>query len=54
VCDQGAGDFLDRSTSYGKAVEKTPEGPIEVKVKGTPKGEFFGRIEQPGERLFTT
>jgi len=36
-----------------QAVEKTPEGPIEVKVKGTPKGEFFGRIEQPrGEVIY--
>ncbi len=34
-------------------VEKTPEGPIEVKVKGTPSGEFFGRIEQPrGEVIY--
>jgi len=36
-----------------QAVEKTPGGPIEVKVKGTPKGEFFGRIEQPrGEVIY--
>jgi ech hydrogenase subunit E len=36
-----------------QAVEKTPEGPIEVKVKGTPQGEFFGRIEQPrGEVIY--
>jgi ech hydrogenase subunit E len=36
-----------------QAVEKTPEGPIEVKVKGAPKGEFFGRIEQPrGEVIY--
>jgi ech hydrogenase subunit E len=36
-----------------QAVEKTPDGPIEVKVKGTPKGEFFGRIEQPrGEVIY--
>ena len=36
-----------------QAVEKTPEGPIEVKVKGTPNGEFFGRIEQPrGEVIY--
>ncbi|MGW8273008.1 MAG: NADH-quinone oxidoreductase subunit D-related protein, partial [Thermodesulfovibrionales bacterium] len=34
-------------------VEKTPEGLIEVKVKGTPSGEFFGRIEQPrGEVIY--
>lgn len=34
-------------------VEKTPDGPVEVKVKGTPSGEFFGRIEQPrGEVIY--
>ncbi len=34
-------------------VEKTPDGPIEVKVKGAPTGEFFGRIEQPrGEVIY--
>lgn len=34
-------------------VENIPEGPIEVKVKGTPNGEFFGRIEQPrGEVIY--
>jgi ech hydrogenase subunit E len=34
-------------------VDKTPDGPIDVKVKGTPSGEFFGRIEQPrGEVIY--
>jgi ech hydrogenase subunit E len=34
-------------------VEKTPDGPIDVKVKGRPEGEFFGRIEQPrGEVIY--
>ncbi len=34
-------------------VEKTPEGPVEVTVKGMPSGEFFGRIEQPrGEVIY--
>jgi ech hydrogenase subunit E len=34
-------------------VEKTPEGSVEVKVKGMPSGEFFGRIEQPrGEVIY--
>ncbi len=37
----------------GQLVDKTPEGPIEVKVKETPQGEFFGRIEQPrGEVVY--
>ena len=30
-----------------QAAEKIPEGPIEVKVKGAPNGEYFSRIEQP-------
>lgn len=30
-----------------QAAEKIPEGPIDVKVKGTPEGEYFSRIEQP-------
>ena len=36
-----------------RLVEKIPDGPIEVKVKGNPAGEFFGRIEQPrGEVIY--
>ncbi|NLX50236.1 MAG: NADH-quinone oxidoreductase subunit D [Methanospirillum sp.] len=30
-----------------QAAEKIPEGPIEVKVTGNPKGEFYARSEQP-------
>lgn len=30
-----------------QAVARIPEGPIEVKVKGTPDGEYFSRVEQP-------
>ena len=30
-----------------QAAGKIPEGPIEVKVKGAPDGEYFSRIEQP-------
>lgn len=30
-----------------QAVEKIPEGPVEMKVTGNPKGEFFARSEQP-------
>jgi ech hydrogenase subunit E len=30
-----------------QAAEKIPEGPVDVKVKGTPNGEYFSRIEQP-------
>lgn len=30
-----------------QAVAKIPEGPVEVKVKGAPDGEYFSRVEQP-------
>ncbi len=30
-----------------EAIGKIPEGPVEVKVKGTPNGEYMSRIEQP-------
>jgi ech hydrogenase subunit E len=30
-----------------QAVEKIPDGPVDVKVKGTPNGEYFSRVEQP-------
>jgi ech hydrogenase subunit E len=36
-----------------KAVELIPDGDIDVKVKGNPKGEFVGRMEQPrGEAYY--
>ena len=30
-----------------RAIEGMPEGPIDVKVRGTPDGEYFSRVEQP-------
>jgi Ni,Fe-hydrogenase III large subunit len=30
-----------------QAVEKIPEGPVDMKVTGNPKGEFYARSEQP-------
>ena len=30
-----------------RAIEEMPEGPIDVKVKGAPNGEYFSRVEQP-------
>jgi ech hydrogenase subunit E len=30
-----------------QAVEKIPEGPIDVKVTGAPDGEYYSRVEQP-------
>ncbi len=36
-----------------RAIAKMPEGPIDVKVTGTPNGEFFARTEQPrGEVIY--
>ena len=36
-----------------QSVEKMPEGPVDVKVKGFPEGEFFSRLEQPrGEVVY--
>jgi len=36
-----------------QAVEKIPDGPVDVKVKGFPDGEFFSRLEQPrGEVVY--
>jgi ech hydrogenase subunit E len=36
-----------------QAAKKIPQGPIEVKVVGTPKGEFSARTEQPrGEVIY--
>lgn len=37
----------------GEAAGKIPKGPIDVKVAGTPSGEFFARCEQPrGEVIY--
>ncbi len=30
-----------------RAIDEMPEGPLDVKVKGTPDGEYFSRVEQP-------
>jgi ech hydrogenase subunit E len=36
-----------------QAIAKLPEGPVEVKALGNPKGEFFSRLEQPrGEVVY--
>jgi ech hydrogenase subunit E len=36
-----------------QAVEKIPAGPVDVKVRGVPEGEFFSRLEQPrGEVVY--
>jgi ech hydrogenase subunit E len=34
-----------------EAVRQIPEGPVEVKVTGTPEGEYFSRSEQPRGEL---
>ena len=36
-----------------QAVAKLPQGPVEVKPKGFPQGEFMARLEQPrGEVVY--
>ncbi|MFA6672834.1 MAG: NADH-quinone oxidoreductase subunit D, partial [Methanoculleus sp.] len=30
-----------------RAIDQIPEGPLDVKVRGTPDGEYFSRVEQP-------
>jgi len=36
-----------------QAVNKIPDGPVDIKVKGFPEGEFFSRLEQPrGEVVY--
>lgn len=36
-----------------EAVDKIPDGPIDVPVRGNPNGEFFTRLEQPrGEAIY--
>ena len=37
-----------------QAITKIPEGPIDVKVTGTPNGEYFTRAEQPRGELSIT
>lgn len=34
-----------------QAIDKIPDGPVEVKVTGTPQGEYFSRSEQPRGEL---
>lgn len=36
-----------------QAIDKIPDGPIDVKVTGTPQGEYYARLEQPrGEVIY--
>ncbi len=36
-----------------QAIDKIPDGPVDVKVTGNPNGEFFSRLEQPrGEVVY--
>jgi ech hydrogenase subunit E len=36
-----------------QAIDKIPDGPIDVKITGNPTGEFFSRLEQPrGEVVY--
>ncbi len=52
-CEVRVKEIFESIGLVRQLVEKTPEGPVDTKVKGTPNGEFFGRIEQPrGEVIY--
>lgn len=40
-------EMMQSMDLVGEAVGKIPDGPVEVKVKGFPDGEYMSRIEQP-------
>jgi ech hydrogenase subunit E len=52
-CDVRVREIFQSIDIIRQAAEKIPEGPVEVKVTGTPNGEFFARTEQPrGEVIY--
>lgn len=52
-CEVRVKEVFESINLVRQLVAKTPEGPVEVKVRGMPSGEFFGRIEQPrGEVVY--
>ncbi len=50
-CAVRAKELLTSTDLIRQAVKKIPDGPIEVKVTGTPNGEYFTRTEQPRGEL---
>lgn len=52
-CEVRLRELLQSFALIREAIQKIPEGPIAVPVKGNPKGEYFMRIEQPrGEAIY--
>jgi ech hydrogenase subunit E len=50
-CAVRCGELFTSIDLVQEAVRKIPEGPVEVKVTGTPDGEYFSRSEQPRGEL---
>jgi len=46
-CMVRAKEVIQSADLIQQAIEKIPDGDIEVKVKGNPDGEYFSRVEQP-------
>ena len=52
-CEVRLKEILQSFRLIREAIDKIPEGPISVPVKGNPSGEYFMRIEQPrGEAIY--
>lgn len=52
-CEVRINEIYQSFNLIRQAVDKIPEGPISVPVKGNPNGEYFMRIEQPrGEAIY--
>jgi ech hydrogenase subunit E len=47
------GELFQSNDIIRQVIDKIPDGPVDVKVTGTPNGEFFARTEQPrGEAIY--
>lgn len=52
-CKVRVKEIYDSFSLCYQSAEKAPEGPVDVKVTGFPKGEYFARLEQPrGEVVY--
>ena len=52
-CEVRLKEILQSFRLIREAIDKIPEGPVSVPVKGNPNGEYFMRIEQPrGEAIY--
>ncbi|MDD2472563.1 MULTISPECIES: nickel-dependent hydrogenase large subunit [unclassified Methanoculleus] len=46
-CAVRAGELFTSIDLIRQAIDAMPDGPLDVKVKGMPDGEYFSRVEQP-------